>query len=429
MAFVGRFKGVITLGIVFGILIFLAVRYAYPLLAGKSVTRIGVTGRYRIENLPPFITTLVGEGLTSVNEAGDVVPSLAASWESPDKGKTWVFKLKDGLTWQDGTPLNANNVRYEFTDVTIEKTDEKTIVFKLENPFSPFPSVVSRPTFKKGLLGTGVWSVKQISVNNNFLDRILLTSKSKGFKLYRFFPTEERTKLALKLGEVDRLEDLIDPTPFLNWPTLTVSENSKKDRYVAVFFNVEDAFLSEKSVRQALSYAVNKEKLGFARAIGPIASDSWAFNPQVKPYNHDKERAKELIAELPKEQKENLNIKLVTTPSLLSVAEKISQDWGDIGFKTQIQVASSVPSDYQSLLAIHDIPKDPDQYALWHSTQDATNITNYKNPRIDKLLEDGRIELSQEKRRQIYMDFQRFLLEDAPAAFLFYPTTYTVSRK
>ena len=75
-----------------------------------------------------------------------------------------------------------------------------------------------------------------------------------------------------------------------------------------------------------------------------------------------------------------------------------------------------------------DIPKDPDQYVLWHSTQ-PTNISKYKNPRIDKLLEDGRVELNQETRKKIYLDFQRFLVEDSPAIFLYHPSFFTVLKK
>jgi ABC-type transport system substrate-binding protein len=120
---------------------------------------------------------------------------------------------------------------------------------------------------------------------------------------------------------------------------------------------------------------------------------------------------------------------LTTTPILLDVAEKIAQDWREIGVTTSVQVASTIPPDYQAFLAIYDIPNDPDQYATWHSSQTATNISHYANPRIDKLLEEGRLELDKEKRREIYLDFQRFLLEDAPAIFLYHPITYTITRK
>jgi len=110
-------------------------------------------------------------------------------------------------------------------------------------------------------------------------------------------------------------------------------------------------------------------------------------------------------------------------------AEKIKKDWEEAGAKVQIEITPNVPLNFQAFLATVDIPKDPDQYSLWHSTQTGTNISKYNNPRIDKLLEDGRTELDQETRKKIYIDFQRFLIEDSPAIFLYHPTFYTISRK
>ena len=97
--------------------------------------------------------------------------------------------------------------------------------------------------------------------------------------------------------------------------------------------------------------------------------------------------------------------------------------------KTKIKVENSVPTDYQALLVAQEIPPDPDQYPMWHSTQKETNITGYANPKIDKLLEDARKETDLENREVIYYDFQRYLVEEAPAIFLFHPVTYTVTRK
>ena len=65
---------------------------------------------------------------------------------------------------------------------------------------------------------------------------------------------------------------------------------------------------------------------------------------------------------------------------------------------------------------------------FWHSTQTATNITGYANVKIDKLLEDGRQELDPAKRKSIYADFQRYLTEDVPAIFMYYPNSFTVTR-
>lgn len=165
------------------------------------------------------------------------------------------------------------------------------------------------------------------------------------------------------------------------------------------------------------------------RAIGPISASSWAYNSQVKRYNYDPNKAKEIIDEFKKNADvDEVLVDLTTPPILLPQAEIIAKDWESVGLKVNLQVFSGVPGEFQALLAIFDTPVDPDQYSVWHSTQTATNITHYQNARIDKLLEDGRTEVNLEERRKVYLDFQRFLVEDSPAIFLYYPVTYTIMR-
>lgn len=427
-AFLARFKAVLLIGIFLGALLFLALRFIGPLLWGTSVEKMGLTGRYHTDNLPNFILESVGDGLTKVNETGIVEPNLAKSWETPDKGKTWVFHLEDNIFWQDGKEVTSETINYQFSDVTIERPDSKTIIFKLQDPFSPFPVVVSRPVFKKGLLGTGEWEVTKATIAGGFVQKLVLVNEEKDKKIYKFYPTEERAKTAYKLGEVNTLVNIFNPTPFDTWKTTEIIPEVDQGNVVAIFFNTQDAFLSEKSLRQALAYAIKKDFEG-KRALSPISPNSWAYNPQVKSYFYDIDRAEELLEDFPEEVRESLNIKLVTTPTLLPIAEKITQDWQKAGIKTTAQVYSGIPTDYQAFLAIFNYPTDPDQYSIWHSTQESTNISHYQNPRIDKLLEDGRVELDLEERKKIYLDFQRFLVEDSPAAFLYHPISYKITRK
>ncbi len=428
-AFFTRFKALILLSILFGALAFFVLKFVIPSFLGETFVTIGVTGRYTAGTLPDYILEMIGDGLTKIDSAGNVDPNLAASWETPDKGKTWIFKLKKGINWQDGKLVSAESISYQFSDVDGSNPDDYTLVFKLQNPYSAFPTVVSRPVFKKGLLGTGQWKVKKLSLFGSYIDQITLEN-SKGERIvYKFYPTEERTKLAFQLGEVSRIEGILNSNPFNSWPKVKIGRNIESGEYVGIFLNTSDKLLSEKNLRQALSYAINKDALPGKRAISPISETSWAYNPQVKPYNYDAEKAREMIGNLPDDELSNLSINLTTSPVLLDTAEKIAKDWEAVGVKTNIQVTPGVPGDYQAFLVIFDIPTDPDQYSIWHSTQSGSSIVKYQNPRIDKLLEDGRTQLNSEDRKKTYLDFQRFLIEDSPAIFLYYPETYTISRK
>ena len=418
-AFFKRFKAIIFIGVFVGIAIFLILGFFVPSLSATS-KRIGLIGRYEANDLPESISSKISGGLTKVDESGQAMPNIAKSWETSDGGKTWIFYLNDNLVWQDEKKLKASDINYEFSDAKIEKPDDNTIKFSLQSSFSAFPVVLSKPIFKKGLLGVGDYKVKKVSLVGGLVQKLTLQDKNSNILIYKFYPTEERLKLAFKLGEVDEILDLQDASDFNNWKVVKITERQSYNNFVAIFLNTTDEKLSEKSLRQALNYAIDKEEYGQNRAGSPISPLSWGFNPQIKLYEKDLKKAEDI---------KDLEIKLSTLPNLLTTAEKIKKDWEEAGAKVQIEITPNVPLNFQAFLATVDIPKDPDQYSLWHSTQTGTNISKYNNPRIDKLLEDGRTELDQETRKKIYIDFQRFLIEDSPAIFLYHPTFYTISRK
>ena len=123
-----------------------------------------------------------------------------------------------------------------------------------------------------------------------------------------------------------------------------------------------------------------------------------------------------------------MKIVIKTLPQYKRLANLIATEWKKIGIISDIEVVDGLPSAYQAFLGELPVLRDPDQYTLWHSGQ-VGNITNYRNLRIDKLLEDGRTTYNLEDRKKIYSDFQKYLLDDMPAVFLFFPYTYTITRK
>lgn len=437
--FWSRFRRIILAGAFFGLLLFIVLPRLGFLTAVFSPTySIGITGRFAPEEIPLDIQKEISSGLTTITPEGEAAPALARDWHAEEEGKVWIFKLGD-FRWQDGSPVEANDINYNFADVSREVLDEQTLKFILMDPFAPFPTVVSKPVFKKGFLGTGNWKVTKLELaGGRFVEAIRLANLKTGEKkTYRFYPSEETARTAMKLGEIDELRDIVEPRDLIDWPNLEVRQILHTDRYLGIFINTLDERLKEKNLRQALAYAVDKEAFGAQRAISPIPPTSWVYNPQVKPYEYNPTRARELLGTLSKEEQEEVSLSLVTTPSLLSVADKIKEYWEAVGINTHVQVANTPPADFQTLIAIQLAPPDPDQYSLWHSTQTQTNITNYgegeekprESQRIDKLLEDGRRTLDREERKKIYLDFQRFLVEDSPVIFLYHPSTYTIIRK
>jgi ABC-type transport system substrate-binding protein len=183
--------------------------------------------------------------------------------------------------------------------------------------------------------------------------------------------------------------------------------------------------MKDKQVRQMLSYAI--PDLGYTRAYSPIAPTSWAFTDDVKHYDTDLQQAKKLF-DAATMGTSSAEFTITTYSQYLDVAQKIAQSWQGLGLKVNIRTANTINEPYQILLSAQDIPTDPDQYIYWHSTQTGTNISGITNAKIDKLLEDGRTEQNTQKRTTLYVDFQKRLVEELPAVFLYYPTVYSITR-
>ena len=428
-SFLARHSQIIirTTGIVLAVILifFLFSRY---IPTQKHTLRIGRVGKYTLETFPADLQNLLSHGLVSLDPEGTVTPALAKTWEVKDDGKTYTFTLDSNISWHDGSPLTPEDIDYNFQEVGVELGDN-TITYRLKEPFAPFFSVLSRPILKKNKFGTRDFRLTKTQISSGVLQSITLENRSER-RIYKFYPTETSSLTAYKLGEIDTVERLSFVSDTLRSDsTSLVEDNAQQDSVQSVlFFNNNDVLLSSKPARQALAYAIADKTFGKERVISPINQSSWAYNNLVKTYDYDQDRAKTLFSQDIKDISSQ-KLELKTILPYLDVAESIAQSWRDtLGIQVEVKVVSSLTSDYQIILADFTPPLDPDQYSIWHSTQ-PTNFTHFSNLKIYKLLEDGRRTSDQQLRQEIYQDFQRFLLEDSPAVFLFKSASFTLSRK
>ncbi len=417
-AFLGKYYQLVVVGMIIGAALFAIFPKVYRIFPKfRPSLRIAVVGRYSLANIPLSIQKYISGGLTRVDDTGSAVAYLAKSWEATDGGKIYVFDLDPEIKWQDGSSIVSRDLDYKFRDAQFEFPNDHTLKIILAEPYAALPISLARPIFKKGLLGWGEYKVTAIKRNGLLLEELVLDPGI----IFRFYPSENLAKMAFKLGLVDILEDIGVLNEIEKWPHINISKKVHADRYLGVFFNTTKL---DKNMRQALSYAIDKSRWS-NRAVGPISPKSWAYNGDVKPYDFDLSKALQLISK----QESKLDVlNLSTLPVYSEIAETIKQDWERAGVKVNIDIVNSIPEDFTAAILTQVTPADPDQYNLWHSTQ-GTNNTRLDNKRIDKLLEDGRKTLDQEVRKKIYQDFQKFLLEEAPVAFLYYQSTYTVTRK
>ncbi len=441
-AFVSKHKIYLLLGLGLALIPFLLfTQYSRYLSYFRPTRHIGLVGRYSLTDLPREIAGLVSIGLTVLDDRGLPGPGLAQKWDVSPDGKTYTFFLKPGLRWQDDSPIYSRDIVYEFRDAVVSYPDNQTIIFQLnQSPYSPLPVLLSRPVFKiarhpwfkfSRLIGTGTYRIKSSSSNGPYLENVSLVPVNLSSPLpplfFHFYATADQAFSAYKLGTVREIQNLPDQKLFINWPDTKIESRPNYRWFVGLFFNTLNPQFSGpsgKSLRFALAYSIDKSVFPF-RAIGPISPDSWAFNSQVKSFDFDRQKA---LENLKKVEKIPETITISTVPAYADLAESVKQSFITLGIPASVSISPDIPTDFQILLIAQSLPVDPDQYMLWHSTQEGSNLTRLNNPRIDKLLEDGRKISAVSERQKIYSDFQKYLVEEVPVIFLYYPQSFTVSR-
>lgn len=219
--------------------------------------------------------------------------------------------------------------------------------------------------------------------------------------------------------------------------------------YTYLGFNLKRAPFDDKRVRQAINYALDKQEIidGVLLGLGkPVASPykpgtRWE-NPRLKPYPYDAKKALQLLKEAGFEDHDGDGIldrdgKPLAFEILVNqnkqrgmAAVLIQRRLKEIGIDAKIRVlewASFLgryikPGNFDVVILGWSLSLDPDQFSIWHSSQNQPgqfNFINYNNKQVDQLLEQGRLEMNPDKRQKIYHQFAEILLDDSPIVYLF----------
>jgi peptide/nickel transport system substrate-binding protein len=295
------------------------------------------------------ITTNVFEGLVRFADGTlEVEPALATDWAISEDGLTYTFTLREGVTFHDGTPFDAEAVKFtfdrmldeehpyyetgpfplsfNFADITETRVvDQYTVEFTLGQPFAPFltnlatnTGVIVSPTavaehgedFGRNPVGTGPFQFEEWQSNT----RVVVSryadywGEPAGMETVVFRPvTDANTRVAEMLsGGIDIMVEVPPDniSMFAEDPAFTVHDAVGPHVWY-VMLNMKDGPFTNQRVRQAANYAVNKETLvndvlqGTADvSAGPIPpAFNWAYNEEVDPYPYDPEMARQLLEE------------------------------------------------------------------------------------------------------------------------------------
>ena len=239
---------------------------------------------------------------------------------------------------------------------------------------------------------------------------------------------------------------------FPSRPDLTAKIAQYKElgnSYTYLGFNLKRKPFDDVRVRQAINYAIDKQEIidGVLLGLGlPVASPykpgtRWS-NPSLQPYPYDPGKAIALLKAAGFEDHDHdgildrdgqpLSFEILTNQNKEREmsAVLVQRRLKEIGIDVKIRVVEWATfisrfiktGDFNVVLLGWGLGLEPDQFNIWHSSQQAPgqfNFIGYNNPTVDKLLEDGRTELDPDKRMKIYHAFAKILLEDSPVVYLF----------
>jgi peptide/nickel transport system substrate-binding protein len=416
----------------------------------------------------------------------EVEPALAESWSISEDGKTYTFKLRQGVKFHDGSDFNAEAVKFNFDRMlkkdhpfyntgpfplsfnfasveAVNAVDAQTVEFKLTEAFAPFLSNLAYPTglivspaaveqhgkeYGRNPSGTGPFKfVEWLSSQRVVIERNPdYWGGAASLEAVVFRPvTDANTRVAeMMAGGIDVMVEVPPDNlaTFKQDANFAVAEQAGPHVWFAIL-NTKEGPFSDKRVRQAANYAVNKETLvdnvlqGTATvAAGPIPP---AFNwveGSVKPYAYDPEKAKALLAEAGVD-KPKLTFYVTEGGSgmldPITMGAAIQADLQAVGFDVKIETyewntflgrVNPGLEGKADMAEMAWMTNDPDTVPYLTLRTGAMpekggfNSGYYSNPKVDELLEKARTSTDQAERGKLYGEVQAIVHDDAPWLFV-----------
>jgi peptide/nickel transport system substrate-binding protein len=480
-----------------------------PVSAAKNSVIVGMT--QEPVNFNPLLYVNSGteevpeacmfDALWDINEKGEFVPNLAVKVPTLENGgisqdgMVWEIELKKGIKWHDGAPFTAKDVEFTYQTIINPKVairsrsgfdlisefkiiDDYNVEIHLSKPFVPFAwawqkmhivpahilskeSDINTAPFNTQPIGTGPYKlVKRVAGSHMVYKRNMDYHRGAPAietVIHKFVPDQTVAYTQFKTGEIDvfglhgvppvRFEEarklpgkdaLETPAPWVEF----------------IYFNCGKPQFQEKAVRQALYYAVDKEKwikdiyYGLPpRTLSYLHPNHWAYNQNLKDPGYSLEKAAAMLEAAGWKkgadgirEKNGVKLKFSMSTTAGSKAREQAQamiqaNWKEIGVAMEIKnMPASVvwgeyttKSQFDTLMVGWEptVGMDPDYTARCHSKQipakygTGSNYVQYENPELDKLLEEGVLISDMEKRKAVYQKIQEILHEDVPFAPIF----------
>lgn len=414
-----------------------------------------------------------------------LVPDLATDWSVSDDGLTWTFQLRDGVTWHDGEPFTADDVKFTLDSILAEEVraqfratlsgvteiavvDPLTVTITSSAPNGSLPILLAYniaiapmhilegqdlneiSDFVQNPVGTGPYRVAELLSG----DRVTLEAfegyfdgaPSIGTVIYKVVPDINNVVAQLLTGELDMATVEAATFEALQGDENVIYNSALEPNTFAVYLNNRRWPFDNPTVRKAVAMAIDRQtivdQLLLGEGVLATSSHSPAFgdfyNPNIEPYPYDVEQAAALMEEAGfvlengrwSQDGQPFEIELFVdkgNPTREQLALFVQQLWGDFGIGVDLEVVE------WSVYIERGTAGDYDSRTGWrisapdpdktseYGTDGAVNHYGYSNPVADELLAAGRTETDHEARVAVYHELQQVLYDDCPIVWMYYP--------
>ena len=432
---------------------------------------------------------LAGEYLAVPDKDNNLVPILASEWAAGDTPKEWTFTIREGVKWQDGSPLTADDVVATFDRITdpkgqasalsaftgvlskgnIEKSGDLEVKFHLDRPYADFPYLVSSYTYGsvilpkdyeigqyvKGGVGTGPYVIKQANrqgviceKNPNYwqkgkpyMDRVEL----------KYFADVPPQVLAMQAGEADVMVE----TPFQGAQALFNDPNIKMEEFASsayreVHMRVDQDPWTAKEVRQALAWCIDRQGLVQTLWEGKaIVANDHGFAPhfnvtveegEIEQREQDHEKAKQLLSDAG--HPDGIKVQM-TAPNFLEIqqyATFIKEQARPAGIEIDLKIvdinAYYGSGDNQPWLEVPFGIVDwaargvPSQLIVpAYTSTGVWNSAHWKNKDFDQAVAGFDAELDEGTRKELALEAARIQHDEVPAVIAYWITQVRAVKK
>ncbi len=440
----------------------------------------------------------VFEGLVKLDSDQRPVPELADRWEVSSDGLTWTFYMSDNVSWQDGMPFTAEDAEFTIETILNAKVnsvykknvdniaaftaiDRNILKITLKKPNSFTAELMTFPIISKHYfsgedinkssrnmspMGTGPY--KFLSYDGKNIAKLIVNEN-----WWKAGPASKDKQALPYIGEIDvalykngkdalnafQARDIdvtfIGAEDFgrYNGRTDVLLKKYTDRSYDFISINLSNPVLSDKAVRQALAYAVDKVGLinnimpGEAIAADiPVIPDTWLYNNDVLYYSPSSSKAKELLVQNGWKEDEDTGelykkingvVKTLTLEMLVNddndlrvkVAEEIQRQLAQAGIKLNIvktkwddEFGKINSKKYQLALVGLNIPSTEDISFLYASSEIAsgTNTAGYNNPDVDNYLKQILAENDDTQKKALFYNMRSLINEEVPYIGLYF---------